>query len=784
MRIAAAEIKKLWKNKIFYILIFITVVADLLLLTNNIVNTKTKVPPSAYRIFAHETANMDMQEKKRFIEEKNEMIEAIFVIDYAARTYKENKKQGEIIKQDNIEAFEKYAADYVSGSYLHYTDSLTRERLFINNIQYEFEQVYNYQNYLDDIEKKAQYASIFSGIAGNSNNYSTQNTLKTSQAYVAMHDISPQYQPQRSLVNALNFIYTDIMLVLSVFLIGFLIVWQEKNSGMLRIVLSTPNGRRKTGGAKIAALAVSVLFATAVMYGANILICTAFYGRLNLFVPIQSYVFLMGSVLKVNLLTYLALYIAMKWLAAFLIGLIFMLCMLWAKSLFGGMAMCGGITAVFWLLRQGIVPTSKYNAIRYLNPISLIRTNDTLVLYRNVNLLGKPIDLMCSQLIFAAVFVLLLCAAFIISLYRAQGVYCARFRLPRIIKRKKRKTVYLPLFWQENKKLMLTCGAVFIIAAAVLFEGYAFMHTDKETSLDEAYYAYYMTNITGRMNADKKEFLENESKVFEPVYQAQKDLREGKMIEEQYSEFVVQNALLFQKYNAYCKAVQKVRRQLQTGDGYVVYDTGYLKLLGIDKLNPLRTFETVMLCILATAFYSCIEGTSKMPSILRSTPMGRKRLAKIKEKQLLLCAAFITVAVNIFDFVFVGIKYGYKGLFLPAKAVYELNFMPRWISIFMLVLLVIGLKFLFAAAVCFTVHAVGTWLKSPLYTLAAATLVFGVPTAICSMGIGWIKWLSFIPLDNAGCYLTHRKIVLLLYSSAAAVLTVLSAKLARAEIDN
>ena len=91
----------------------------------------------------------------------------------------------------------------------------------------ECEQVVGYDAFLDEIAQKSELLSGISIFAATENDdYAQQNIRRTAAAYEGMRGREIDYAPQKGLMTALNFVWTDVMAVLGMVVLAAALVRQ------------------------------------------------------------------------------------------------------------------------------------------------------------------------------------------------------------------------------------------------------------------------------------------------------------------------------------------------------------------------------------------------------------------------------------------------------------------------------------------------------------------------------------------------------------------------------
>ncbi|MEG0090363.1 MAG: hypothetical protein RSA20_00950 [Oscillospiraceae bacterium] len=757
MRLFFKELYKLWTKKVFVLYLCVLVFANIFLMWTYSQPTAYSPPSSAYAKLTHELRHTGIEEQYRIVSDRFKEISAISKIDYAVKTAAYDKKAAaQMMNNEYAEEFKNYKSVYESKDYLHYTGNISAEYRFLEEMNREVSEAAGYEDFLVNIGEKAKKLSSIS-IFAKEGGYDQNNIKATAKAYENMSGVPINYSPQKGLVTAISFDLTDIVLIFIMVLISFIIVREERENGLLSLIRSTSGGRFKTAMAKFMAMGVSLLAAVILLYGTNLIYCNFTYGLGDLTRSIQSVPYLMRSTLKVNVWQYLVLFLLTKWGAAIICGGWILLCMLVAKRTFYGILGALSMPLLHWIIRSTIPATNKLNVIKYANLASLLETNEILGSYRNLYWLNnQPIQLNLVEtvaaisflLVFLSLFIWAFCKLGLLNTPKKPLVVFSRF------KRKTQKPTTIAK--QEWYKLLVMNGGVVLLAVAIAFQGYQAYTAENYITADEMFYSYYMKNLSGSYTVEKRDFLQEENKKFEPLQKAQQMYSNGMITGEEYQMIMASNYILQQEYNVFAKVLGKLQYLKQKPNADLVYETGYIKLFGLNDLNMNlkdALFATFSLVVLLSGLFS-MEKSSGMKKVIFATPLGRKDTVVAKLKVSAVVSSVIAVLSILPRMWQVGRGYGFKGLFSPAMSIQEYTRLsPLVLIVFLMVLLILA-----RVLACFAIGSIVLMVSqiSPSFILAVmvSALVTAFPLVLYYMDVGALQYFSFYPLFNITALLT------------------------------
>lgn len=229
---------------------------------------------SSYKMFQSDIAKMSEPEKKEYIEDLKQTIAGVsFVSSILAM---QNSEMGAVFAEQDMNEhpgmFEAYYDLYESEEYLHYTNSLELESAFINELYAEEYKVAAYDSYLKSVQETK---NILGGISifgeQDKNSFSFRNVQKSAADYADLTTDGIRWNPSKAIVSTLESTWTDIFLILLVFLFIGSLITEEKQKGLFYITRSTKYGISHSIISKLSALLIHCLVFSAVFYYTNYL---------------------------------------------------------------------------------------------------------------------------------------------------------------------------------------------------------------------------------------------------------------------------------------------------------------------------------------------------------------------------------------------------------------------------------------------------------------------------------------------------------------------------------
>ena len=756
MSLLSAELRKVWSNRVFPMLLAVLVAANLLLLWMGTRPTANQPPAAAYRAVGADLAALgsDMAAKGGFLHGKLDETESLLRLE---NYFRESAYGNSIVLQnyrgENSDLFEQYEQMYRDKSYTLYTDSLTMEYRLFSQLVNEYDTVAGYSEFLNGVQTKATQLAGISIFQNDRTGYDLKNIEVTASVYAGLGETVIDYYPQKGLYTAISYAFTDLILLASMLVLALLLVRQERDSGLLSLVRSLPGGRLQTGVAKLGAFALSLLVVLALLYGVNLAYCGTNFGLGPLTRTIQSVPALMRCTMQITVGEYLLRFLLAKWAGAFVMGLWVMLAALiarraaagWAAALVGPLVMFG--------VRGAIPATSRLNVIKYANLASLLQTNELLGNYRNLYWFGFPIGLPLVEWTAAALYGGVLAFSFCWVFARAQLLPAAKRGFLLGLRHKTHAT---SVYKEEARKLLLFNGAGLVLAAFVGFGIYQGVTAESYIGADEIYYAYYMNHISGPFTQESYGWLEEQGEEFKPMLEVQQQVAAGALS----SDALLAFSSLQQKYSVYTQIInQNVNYYLKEHpNAWLVYENGYRKLFGFTgEADVQDTLLAGLACALCFSGLFAIERRGGMETILCVTPLGRKRTVRAKLLMSGLVAFAIAVGSCLPHLIQVLRDYGLPALFAPAMSISEFESLPVFVTLSDVLLF----WFLCRVAACLCMAAITLTLGHLFGNLLPALFVSAVgyclPALLSLSGMdGGIEWLGFWPLFHAANFLTTQ----------------------------
>ncbi|WP_394960069.1 hypothetical protein [Candidatus Allofournierella merdavium] len=747
MRLLLAELRKVWGRRVTALCLAVLAGANLFLLYTGTKPGPNAASASAWRAVGRDLWGLPTTEQQTLINEKLDTAKGVYQVGQLLYDYALNAQYGYMSdpRTQYPELFEQYEQIYQDKSYTLYTENLSQEVAFLTTVKAELDTVAGYPQFLEDVQAKARQLSGISIFQNSQSGYDLENIGKTAAVYAGMGDVQINYAPQKGLYTALDYPFTDLILLAAMLLLASLLVRAERDSGMLAFVRTTPGGRLKTATAKLAALALSLLAVLVLLYGVNLAYCQLTFGLGPLDRNIQSVPALMRCTMRITVGQYLGLFLLAKWAGAFVMGLWVMLAALVCRRAATGWCAGLALPAAQWLIRQAIPATSRLNVVKYANLASLLRTNELLGNYRNLYWFDHPVPLPLVEWTAAALWCAALLAAFCLVFCWAALLAAPAFAGLRLGRPRTRPTT---VWRQEARKLALGCGALAVLAVFAGYQAWQIAEAKSFIGAEEIYYQYYMTHISGPYDQEAYQWLQEQNEEFEPIRRMERALQTGEITVEEYQKQSSAFYGLDQKRQVFDRIVYGNLPYLKEHPGaQLVYESGWKELFCFTGDDDLRdTLVTGLLVSVCFAGLFAFEHRGGMKRVLMATPLGRKKTVIAKLLSSGAAAILLWALVGLPRLIVVLRDYGLPAPLAPAMSLYEYLHLPGWLSLAGILLLA-GITRL-SAVLCMA--SITLWLSetlgSALSSIFLSALGFCLPPLLALSGLWPLRWISFYPL--------------------------------------
>lgn len=652
IRIIKGEFRKIWQCRAFWIVIAIAIVINVGYLqigaqiSSKISEEQSDKPsPGAYKKFDQKLAKV--KDKHQFIEDYYRDIQGLLLVEqiqnYLASESEMSVRMAEGFIKENQEEYAAYLSKWRKNDYLIYTDNLETEGAFAEEIYKKYTDTKDYSDYLEDIfeqEEEKLGISIFAN--HHTDSFSEDVIRKTSKKYQTMKGTETTFYTYQWLEKGMEDEITDILIVLSVFIIAMFLVFEDKRKNLFVIIRATPRGRGICIFSKIVTLAVSTFGVTVVIYLALFGYLGINYGVAGINEEVQSVSLFLSCPYPLKVWQFLLIGVVLKSITFFVIALLVLLISLLASHYIVPFASGMAVVFINGLMYYSVTSVGKYNILHYLNLWSFVKIENLLGNYALLKIMGNPVSAMflavLLEIMLLSVLVFLNVMTFVKMKKMPEFAKKIRFYSSKKCKKSSVSTkwigrrgnnIFKNMAWYEAKKIYRISGCALIM---ILFVGGMIISgttTKCYLSPNQESYRQQMKALQGKLT-DKKEKIVLEKKgyyddIFKQLEELEEKLEQGKIEEEQYESMKLSLESKLALYPAFVRVYERYQYVKKNEDARFVYEEGYKKMVGrMDYLYADFIFVMVMVLIIIQSTVFTLDKDRNMEKLIRATPKGRK----------------------------------------------------------------------------------------------------------------------------------------------------------------
>lgn len=611
----------------------------------------------------------------------------------------------------------------------------------LSEMQESVERIEGYSDYLENIDKQAAQSSGLS-IWGGKDTFSYRNIKKTPPAYQAMKNVTLRLDTERGIEDALHHPVTDFLGIFLLFLIVSTVMLKDREQGMMPLLYSMPNGRGALLFSKLLLITLCTIGTALLLYGENLLIGAKMYGLGDLSRPVQC----IGSFYECNLPVsvggYLLLFAGMK-IAGFLVfSMVFAAVCAAAKNNLTVYAVSGGFCGIGFLLCRFVSPLSNWSLLHFVNPVQLVKVNEIIGTYKNINLFGYPVSLKITAPAAAAVFLdAAVCISALFFVHRRNQKYRS---LSLLLRKHRKHRVHGQMYYVIYRSLMLQKGIVPMLAVIFAAAAFSSGFTRYYTSTD-IYYEKFTTEQQGAITDDTFEFIkEKQVGYFKIDRQMQALFASENPDTLRLAELSEQtnDRAAFEQFRARYNAIRK-----SDADGEMFYDTGYARLFGLDGNRDdmiMNLCILIFLCLLLSPYASQDRKTG-MVKILYATAAGKRGYWKHLLPYSAVCGAAAGLIFQVPYIFHILQKYGTQGLSAPLQSMTAFAQEPAVRAVRTEMIILFLLRICSAAVTAMLMSLISGSCRSPVTAYIANISIFVLPAALALLGVSFMRMVGVNP---------------------------------------
>ena len=568
--------------------------------------------------------------------------------------------------------------------------------------------------------------------------------------------------PSKGIASFTKMQVTDIFIILIIFVISTIIIYEEREKNLLTLIKSTKNGRTKTIISKIIVTMISIIIISLSMYAINFIYYGIHIGYGNLSYSLQSLNPFSYSTLQINIMQYLILFIITKIAVFFAISLIILLISSIAKNNVSSYIVFIAIFGISFVLYKTIDPISKYNVFRVINIINLIDTNKIYENYMNLQIFGFMENVLVLSIYSVIILVVTLSLSNILIFNKKKDLQIRESYILRKIKQIDiyKARIFSKVFTAEVYKLLITNKVLVIIILFAILQTYNYKTTNKAISFNESIYKNYMQILSGKLTEEKEKFIQSEQKRFEEAELAIEKIEErvakGEISKKDaiYYEEPYENILATKEI--FMKILDQYEYIKENPKAEFVYDTGYKELLRINKNAFLQSdIYLEVVSIMCFAGIIVMEYKTGIIKILNSTPKGKKYTVINKIISCIFAGIIIFMISIIPEIMKIKEVYGFDNIKASIVSISLFNNLPQGINILQFIIISYLFRFMVFTSIILLILWISLKIKNTTYSMLALSTLLLVPVILIQFGLEFANYVSI------NRFLNLSKIILL-----------------------
>lgn len=774
MRLLCIEARKLWTQKSILSLFLIVVIANFGLLCYQ--QLTQPIPISAYDKLQQDLMRLPNEKRYDYVQTYRTTLESISVLQQLQTLNIDPVGNRDMISylQGQYPDLEKNYGQASTTLALKYTSSLELETALLQELDEEFQILHAYHETQSQIQEKASSITNVS-IFSSQDSFSNRNILKSANDFKNMEALEPIYQVQKPIIAALQFPFTDLMIVLMGIGIVSAMVLDEKQKGLLVLLRTTIRGDIHTMIAKSMVMMLSMGVVSLVLCSSNLLLMHGLCRIGDLFAPLISLANFSLTTLPFSILEFFFIFLCTKWLSACVIGGLMLFTAIITKHKLGCFVWIIVTLGIEWLLFVLCELQGPFAIFKQLNLIAFLDTASLYERYMNLNVLGTPMTYhICALWLLVSLivlFVFLTCLSF----HKLQDVSLQQVRIPSWLQKMNQKhKLTTSLFLQETYKVLWVQKGCFLLLGYLCIVCMYQHHQTLIFSQDERAFAQYTAQMEQKTPKEIEDFFHSQKAYFASLH------KQCDEIDQQYD----QGTLTRQKHDQLIGPLdvqlsnEPIFQMVQERYAYAMEDEhrAFLNPFGYEQLFMNEETWLIPWCIVLVSLVLllsdlvCIEYQNDAMRLISTTRKGRTRLFFHK----LGVASCITAALMFITILVVVVRisnaYELTAIHASASSLPQFAHIPSSISLFTLFLFDIAMKFLSCMVIIGTLMVLSHHLKQMRAVLCMVCLLFFIPILLHMMGLSMFDFLSVAPLMTATYELTQADLVPLYSATLFALL--------------
>ncbi len=613
-------------------------------------------------------------------------------------------------------------ADYAEFLKLEQDDSLITKNIYYERtlLKAVKERICHSESYETTLAQRIAEARVQqqSGLFGTSG-FSVAVLQRTQDEYQQLQGwLTPKVDFFGGVELLIDFPLTDVFLLLFGGAAAFILIAEEKASGMLSLTHPTKSGHAALYIRKYGTMLCLLVGGALLLYGTNFILTVQQLGLGDLSAPVQSIYGMDGCPRPFTVQGFLEFFYGLKVLWVLAISSLFWGLCCWMPQAFH--AIGAGLCLFVGTVLLGQTPN---HWLRILDLAALLHTD---VFFKGcffLNFFGRPISRLACLYWEMILFILIGFLGGILTYCRLPAISAARKYNGHSL----RMGRHTSLFVHEGFKLFWMEGGFIILALFLLVQGLDQSQVPGRENQSEMDYWHYSQILSGAPNKEKDDYLKAEQARFDEIE------RQIQIYAQQCGDDKNALHLLTEDLRAQLDIkntfdrVQKQYNSLQPGQTYV-YQTGYEWLYQAEGVQERHRNATKLLivCILGLAGIFAVEQETGVSNLICSYG-GEQQIRRCKRILIaiyLLCAEIIAFLPQ---YIAVHSTLGLPYLEAQANSITMWGMLPSWCQIWMVLLLTELVYLAFGGVAVWIISAVSRKTGNRLMTVLITAALLLVP---------------------------------------------------------
>ncbi|MBE5949359.1 MAG: hypothetical protein E7261_10065 [Lachnospiraceae bacterium] len=633
-------------------------------------------------------------------------------------------------------AEEKYALDgtYAVTEWLSGQQEASENSKVYRYVLEEYETIMGYDAYLKELRDNASKmlgASIFV----KKDSFSYRNIESMIESYREMEGVKSSPSPSLGVESATSSAVTDLIALVVIIYICVHFWLRDREGGTMLLIRTTPVGRTALVWYKLFLLTIVVFVLNLLLNGGNLLGSELVYGLGDLDRELISVIEYRRTVFKLSVKEYLLLFMVCKYLAYMAVALLVSAIFCSSKTTLTGFVGVVGTVLVSVILYYFIAASSVWQALKYINPCGLMRTEDYLGDYINISVFKQPVELCVCMVVFfvilAIVCTILIARKFVELKKNLMIPDFIKFIIRCHIKLTNSLVKHVGVLLHEVQKILFTYGVFIVLVLYTALQIWQ-SSTVKRGFIDDAraYYASYMTELEGEYTYEKEEYVR------------------GMLAnaEDSYEKKGIQMVLEKMEY-------------LKQSGGYILYEGGWNELTAAytDRENLTETIYLTIAMILTLSFVFSADRQYGMYKLVTTTKNGQQRLQVYRVIVGFVIAMFVFAVTYCFKWHQIWEKNFLtdKMLSYPACSLENLSNFAADVTLKEYMIMLVAVRFVAVISGCGVIYYISEKIGTLSGTYIAMIALLVVPAAMVvsekSLTVLYYPWSLFAGNMALGC---------------------------------